>query len=127
MIIAIYSENKQAKELAGKIICEHLSSINFETKSINSLSEYKPNRVLFGGGDDFSNWVITDFETEEQLNQLKTLKSFFISIAKPGQSIDNEFDASSKYTIYYDSDYDALKKTLEDILVKEKLMYPLSV
>ena len=78
MILTISGNNDEYVKLAAEKAKELLKDLKAEIKSIKDLPNYRPNRQLFGGGDDFDVWIITDCKTAEDLEPIKKGITIFI-------------------------------------------------
>lgn len=103
MIITIDGDSDNIVTLAAEKAKELLSDLNAEIKTVADLPNYRRNRQLFGGGDDFDRWIITNAKTDENFyNNFKGIKI----VLNDGPWNEN-----------------SLKSYIKDILVKEKFIY----
>lgn len=122
MIIAIASNNSTVRNVAARMVAELLKDLKTEVKGVSNLPNYRPNRQLFGGGDDFDNWAveIDNLEDLKILGKRKPITIFVDYLAALPFTNSN----GDNFTFHlHTSLADDLKEELKNILVEQKLMY----
>lgn len=121
MIIAIASNNSTVRNVAARIVAELLKDLKTEVKEISDLPNYRPNRQLFGGTDDFDNWAV-EIDNLEDLKVLGNRKPITIFVWDVNElpAFINEDDFMFQINT---SSAEELEDELKNILVEQKLMY----
>ena len=124
MLITVVSNEAKHAATATEILMQLLAFLNFETKTVADLAEYKPFSMK-AGDEGFSNWIISDFDTPEKLDKLKDLKAFKILVTDQPVQKANLNGLPLNYVVeIYNNSSKILYDDLRAILVKEKIIYP---
>lgn len=130
MLIAIIGNNPSLNEIAAQSIIGHFKGIvdGIEIKGVKDLPNHRRNRQMFGD-PVFDSWIITGIETQEDYDAVKAKKAFVIRVidhsrmgALPFRSSDCNYTISLRVGERYS--LQELEAELQEILVKEKLIYP---